>query len=565
MPLDFIKMHSLTMNLRKWGFPVLLALCPLFAQPLSAQTSEKPPVNWQNLDLQQDGVLGISTEKAYETFLKGRTGTPVIVAVIDSGVDIDHEDLEKNIWINTGDSIANGLDTDGNGYPDDRHGWNFIGNANGEHVQYDNLEVTRLIRELEPKYISILPSTPMSAEERREFETYQKMVTDYADKLQRAQFGQVSYRSLKRSTDIILEKMGIENPKLADFKKYNPDDDMEKMALRVIRSQLKDDPDFTKFYTGIEDAIEYFDNQIAYHLNKNFDPRPLVGDNYEDSSERYYGNPEVVGPDAEHGTHVAGIIAANRYNDLGIKGVADNVLIMTLRTVPDGDERDKDVANSIIYAVENGAKVINMSFGKGYAKDKPIVDQAVRMAMENDVLLIHAAGNDGIDLDSNPNFPNRFYVDSLGMNAGAADAWITVGATQWENNADLVATFSNYGQKTVDVFAPGVQINSTVPGSKYKELDGTSMAAPVVSGLAALLRSYYPHLSATDVKDIIMRSVTRIDQRVRIRDADGRRRKVPMDQICISGGVVNAYRAIELAEQTLTMKSRKDEAAQMTE
>lgn len=543
------------MNLKKWGIHLLVALTIGPLQPLQAQTSEKPPVNWQNLDLVRDGVMGISTEKAYEQLLKGRTGVPVIVAVIDSGVDIKHEDLEENIWINTEESIANGVDTDGNGYPDDRYGWNFIGNPEGEHVQYDNLEVTRLIRELEPKYISVLPSTPMSAEERREFERYQKMVTDYAEKLRQAQFGQVSYRSLKAATDIIIKKMGNENPSLSDFKAYQPADDTEKMAVRVIRSQLKEEPDFGSFYTELEEAIEYFDNQIAYHLNKNFDSRPLVGDDYENSSERYYGNADVIGPDAEHGTHVAGIIAANRDNDLGIRGVANNARIMTLRTVPDGDERDKDVANSILYAVENGAKVINMSFGKGYVKDKSIVDKAVRIAMENDVLLIHAAGNDGIDLDTNPNFPNRFYADSLGLTKGAAEAWITVGATQWKNDADLVATFSNYGQKTVDVFAPGVKINSTTPGSEYKELDGTSMAAPVVSGLAALIRSYFPELSAVEVKEIIMQSVTRIDHRVRVRDSEGRRRRVPMDQICISGGVVNAFRAIELAQQTVSQRT----------
>lgn len=537
------------MNIRKWGIPLLIALTSLSSLSLSAQKTDKPPVNWQNLDLQRDGVLGISTERAYETFLKDKNSTPVIVAVIDSGVDIYHEDLETRIWVNQQDSVVNGIDTDENGYVDDRYGWNFIGNPSGEHVQYDNLEVTRLIRELEPRYISVLPSTPMSAGERREFESYQKMVTDYAERLQKAQFGQISYRSLKKTIEKILEKMGTTAPTSADFSRYKPSDDMEKMAVRVVKSQLKEEPNFEKFYEELDEAIEYFDNQVAYHLNKKFDSRPLVGDHYEDSSERYYGNADVVGPDAEHGTHVAGIIAADRKNNLGIKGVADNVSIMTLRTVPDGDERDKDVANSILYAVENGAKVINMSFGKGYAKDKSVVDDAVRFAMENDVLLIHAAGNDGLDLDANPNFPNRFYVDSLGMTQGEANAWITVGATQWQNNGELIATFSNYGQKTVDVFAPGVKINSTVPGSQYKELDGTSMAAPVVSGLAALLRSYYPHLSAVEVKDIIMQSVTRIDHRVQIRDATGRKKRVSMDQICISGGVVNAYRAIELAEK----------------
>jgi len=238
-----------------------------------------------------------------------------------------------------------------------------------------------------------------------------------------------------------------------------------------------------------------------------------------------------------------------RNNGIGINGVADNVRIMVLRTVPDGDERDKDVANSIRYAVENGAKVINMSFGKAFSKDKQVVDDAVRFAMENDVLLVHAAGNDGQDNDSTPNFPNRHYVDSLGINQGEAEAWIEVGASSWKNDNEIVATFSNYGKRSVDVFAPGVAINSTMPGSTYKEQQGTSMASPVVAGLAALIRSYYPQLTAVQVKQAILDSVTPITQRVKVTGPDGQKLRVTMRDICVTGGIVNAYNALQLAEK----------------
>ena len=495
--------------------------------------------------------MGISTEKAYELLLNGKKSTPVVVAVIDGGVDVDHEDLKEVIWVNEKDSTATGTDEDGNGYVNDKYGWNFIGNASGENVHYDNLEVTRLVRELEPQYVSVLPSTPMDGEERREFAEYQKMVTDYAAKTQEARFGQVSYTGLKRVVDTIVARIGKEKPTLADFSSYKADGDLEKMTLKIVKKELKSEPDFSVFYADLEDGVEHFNNQVNYHLNKEFDSRHIVGDNYEDSSERYYGNADVTGPDADHGTHVAGIIGAVRDNDIGIKGVADNVRIMAVRTVPDGDERDKDVANSIRYAVENGAKVINMSFGKAFAKDKQAVDDAVRFAMENDVLLVHAAGNDGQDNDTTPNFPNRNFVDSLGINKGEAAAWIEVGASQWKNDSDLVASFSNYGRRSVDVFAPGVKIHSTMPGSTYKDQQGTSMAAPVVAGLAALIRSYYPELPAVEVKRIIMQSVTRIDQRVKVTGPDGRNMKVSMDDICVTGGVVNAYRAVELAEQAV--------------
>src|SRR5690606_3013605 len=466
--------------------------------------------------------------------------------------DLNHEDLKDVIWVNEKDSASTGKDEDGNGYVNDKHGWNFIGNANGENVHYDNLEVTRLVRALEPKYISVLPSTPMSGEERREFQEYQKMVTYYAGKMQEARFGQISYTGLKRAVDTMVSRMGKEKPTLADFESYRPEGDLEKMALKIIRKQLKDEPDFSKFYKDLEDGVEHFNNQINYHLNKEFDPRHIVGDDYENSRERFYGNADVTGPDADHGTHVAGIIGAIRDNDIGIKGIADHVRIMVLRTVPDGDERDKDVANSIRYAVENGAKVINMSFGKAFAKDKQAVDDAVRYAMENDVLIVHAAGNEGQDNDTEANFPNRNYVDSLGINQGEAPAWIEVGASQWKNDGDLVASFSNYGRRSVDVFAPGVKIHSTMPGSTYEDQQGTSMAAPVVAGLAALIRSYYPELPATEVKRIIMQSVTRVNQRVKVTGPDGRNMRVSMNDICITGGVVNAYKAVQLAEEAIT-------------
>lgn len=514
-----------------------------------AQKKDLPPVDWQHLDPQADGILGISTKKAYQELLQNKKASPVIVAVIDGGIEFNHEDLKNEMWVNTADSALTGNDRDGNGYVNDRYGWNFIGNAAGENVEFDNLEVTRLIRDLEPKYISVLPSTPLTADEKREFQHYQKLVTAYSSKLTIAQNGHYSIHIIQKAKENIVANIGKEKPTLADFKKYKAKDDMEKFALRYIESQFKENPDWDEFEESLKDAVKYFNSQILYHLNKDYDSRSIVGDNYENSHERHYGNSDVAGPDALHGTHVAAIIGASRDNGLGLDGISDAVQIMAIRAVPDGDERDKDVANSIRYAVDNGAKIINMSFGKGFAKDKAIVDEAVRYAMENDVLLVHAAGNDASNNDEVPVYPNKFYVDSLGINSGMADAWITVGANQWKGNSDLVASFSNYGKRTVDVFAPGAEIYSAAPESKYKRLDGTSMAAPVVSGLAALIRSYYPDLTAAETKQIIMDSVTPVDHKVRIRNAEGRRVKVRLGDISVSGGVVNAYKALQLAEE----------------
>ena len=522
----------------------MMALMPSL---ILAQDVEKPKENWQNLDLKADGVFGISTEKAYKELLKGKSSKPVIVAVLDGGIDEKHEDLKTVMWINADEISGNSLDDDKNGYQDDINGWNFIGSAKG-NIQYDNMELVRLVRKLQPKYAAALNSTPFNEQERKEFMLYKKLITDYMEKLQEAQMGLANTTIFKRYTEEIVAKMKLEKPTLADFENYKPANDIEEQVLKAIKSELKKNPDFGKLKEDVDEGLKYYNTLVTYHLNLDFNPRDIVGDDYSNSKERFYGNNDVTGPDAEHGTHVGGIIGAVRENDLGIRGVADNVRIMAVRTVPDGDERDKDVANSIRYAVDNGAKIINMSFGKAYSWDKKIVDEAVQYAMEKDVLLVHAAGNDGRNTDKSDNFPNKQFVDSLGINMGKAGAWIEVGASGWKNDESLLADFSNYGKKSVDVFAPGVKINSTFPNSTYKENDGTSMASPVVAGLAALIWSYYPELTSAQIKEVIMKSVTKVDTKVKIKEETGSR-KVPFSEISVSGGVVNAYSALQLAQK----------------
>lgn len=535
---------NLYMNFLKSLLFTSLLILPylVFSQP------DKPKSNWQNLDLLEDGIPGMSTEKAYKELLNDKKGKPVVVAVIDGGVDTKHEDLVNKMWVNTVEVRNDSIDNDQNGYVDDIYGWNFIGNANGVNVQYDNMEVLRLIRELHPKYISVLPTTPLSEEERREFIAYQMMNTDYMSKLQIAQLTERAIKAFKSQVDSIVNKIGSESPKKIDFKKYKPRNKMEGRTLSMINKGMEEEGDFSKFYEELIEGVKHYEAEVNYHLNMDYDPRKIVGDDYENGKERIYGNADVKGPDALHGTHVAGIIAADRNNEVGVKGVADNAKIMAIRVVPDGDERDKDVANAIYYAVDNGARVINMSFGKPYVKDKQLVDSAIRYAVLQNVLIVHAAGNEGEDNDVTPNYPNRNYVDSLGSNKGTAENWIEVGATGWRYDASLVTEFSNYGRRSVDVFAPGLDINSTIPDSKYKVEQGTSMAAPMVSGLAALIWSYYPSFKAADVKKIILESVMKPTHKVKIVQEKSRR-KVLMSEISVTGGIVNVYNALKLAEE----------------
>ncbi|WP_282638002.1 S8 family peptidase [Sphingobacterium thalpophilum] len=541
------------MNVKKSLYLIALGLIPT----ISFAQTDSVPANWFNLDYQTDGVMGISTEKAYKTLLKGKKSTPIIVGVLDGGVDVFHEDLKDVVWINPKDSVGNGKDNDGNGYINDKYGWNFIGNANGENVQFDNLELTRQLRELDKRFANVTPATELNAKDRKAFLAYQKMVVSYKNKLEEAKMGQFSYDALKRNLDAVVREIGKkpEEITLSDLENYHPKSNNQRIALGYAKEEIQANG-FAKFYEDITEGARYFNNQVEYHLNKEYDSRPIVGDNYENAKERFYGNADVKGPDALHGSHVAGIIGAKRNNNIGIDGVADNVKILTVRLVPDGDERDKDVANAIRYATDNGAKVLNMSFGKSYTHNKQTVDEAIKYAESKDVLMIHAAGNDSEDNDIEPNFPMKYYTNAKGDTTGVANNWITVGATGLYPDTELLAEFSNYGKNSVDVFAPGIKINSTVPDSKYKEEQGTSMAAPVVAGLAAMIRSYYPELTAVETKQIILESVEKPDQLVRVKVGETATKMARLADISVTGGIVNAYNAILKAEEYNNKKKK---------
>jgi cell wall-associated protease len=581
-------------NLRKLIFlaSLLVVSSVSFAQSKNVQL----PPNWFNLDLIENGYFGISTEKAYQEILKDKQPKQkVIVAVIDGGVDISHEDLKDVLWTNKKEIPGNGIDDDGNGYVDDVHGWNFIGSKKG-NLQFDNLELVRLLRIYTPKYQSTTNLTPLDSNQKEEFRLYKKMVGDFGKKYEDASNTFSVLVAINKVLDSVAKTNNKKIPSYEDIEKYKADDEVEEQIKTIIRKGSKEDGSFEKFYKNIKDGYEQYDAMLKYNLNPKYNVRAeLVGDDYTNSNQRDYGNNDVKGPDALHGTHVSGIIGANRANTLGIMGVANNVSIMAIRVVPTGDERDKDVANGIRYAVDNGAKVINMSFGKSYKWDKKVVDEAIKYAESKGVLLVHAAGNDNQNNDIEENYPNKYYdgpeaeaykaehkkpvkpdftppktvnpngmgmrpgmdrstfvkpipLDSAKYNLPHASNWIEVGASAYKDDDNLKADFSNYGKYNVDVFAPGFLINSTVPGSKYEELDGTSMASPVVSGLAALILSYYPNLKPSQVREIIMKSVSKVAHKVKYKNDKGENVRVLFSDICVSGGIVNTYNALKLAE-----------------
>ena len=529
---------------------LIFALTLILPFVMQAQLSS-PPENWQLLDKMKDGYMGVSAEKMYQELLKGKKSETVIVAVIDGGVDPLHEDLKDVMWRNPGEIPGNNKDDDGNGYVDDVYGWNFIGGKDGKNVNQDQLEITRLYVKYHEQFKNTDPSK-LSKKDKKLYDKYKEIETSVMEQKEEASANLMLYRSILESVKKVEQAIGKENISMEDVENFESDDANQMRAAQILKSMMADGGTVKDVKEQIQEGVDYYSSQAEYNYNPDLKVRHIVGDNYEDSYERFYGNNDVKGPDAFHGTHVAGIIAAKRGNGIGMDGVADNVRIMAVRAVPDGDERDKDVANAIIYAVNNGASVINMSFGKGYAWDKKAVDKAVKYAQKHDVLLVHAAGNDGESNDETDNFPNDKYEKSGLFSPKKAKNWIEVGALSWKDGEDMAANFSNYGKENVDLFAPGVAIYSTAPDGEYKHANGTSMAAPVVAGVAAVIRSYYPDLTATQVKDVLMSSTTMTkNARVKMPGSD---KVVPFTDLCVTGGVVNSYEAVKKAA---TVKGKK--------
>jgi len=510
-----------------------------------AQTSVKTdvPKGWHLLSKQTSGYYGIGLDKAYD-FLKGKKSTPIIVAVIDSGVDTTHEDLKPILWHNPGEIPGNGIDDDKNGYVDDVYGWNFLGGRDGKNVKEDSYEAARVYHAYKDKFENVTDPSTLSKEDQENYKVWIRAKQDVV--------GEVDLSLLEKYQQIEKDMMAGDSVIQIDLKKKEYDcKDLEGYSPTSISAQklkqtmtyicsLNKNNDITN-----EQILDDLQGEIRKMESAEKAPPDyrgnIVKDNYNDFNDRFYGNNDVMAGTPFHGTHVSGIIAAARNNGLGIDGIADNVRIMMVRAVPDGDEHDKDIALAIRYAADNGARVINMSFGKGFSPQKEWVDDAVRYAQSKGVLLIHAAGNDAADIDTAWNFPTPVYK----TDGKRASNWITVGASGDPQLGGLAASFSNYGKKEVDVFAPGVKIYSTIPGGNtYGEAQGTSMASPVVAGVAALILEYYPNLSAEQVKYVIEKSSVKPEVKVKVPGSD---EEVDMSELSASGGLLSAYEAVKLA------------------
>lgn len=528
-----------------------------FSQSPAPDSVDAPPQNWFLLDPEADNIQGISIEKAYQTLLKDKPSKKVIVAVMDTGVDINHEDLKDNIWVNLKEIAGNEIDDDKNGYVDDVHGWNFLGGKEGSLV-HDHAEVTREYIRLKPRFEK---QEKAGKKDKEEFAYWEKVKKKYendsnANQKKLEEFEQQfnlyanALYTISFCDSMLRSNLPIERITLKEINDYHAPNDtllMVKRTLESVYQNLEPETELGEFLVELEIHIyalkEYVEDLLvavkSYDLA--YEPRKIVGDTEANPSEKYYGNNDVSDP-SKHGTHVAGIIAANRKNAIGANGVASDVVIMPIRVVPaSGDERDKDIANGIIYAADNGAQVINMSFGKYFSPHKEVVEKAIKYAEQKGVLLVHAAGNDGDNLDEKNHYPVPVYT-----NGKIAGNWLEIGASSWGEGKDFVADFSNYGKKTVDVFAPGTAIYATIPNNEYESLQGTSMATPVVAGIAAVLFSYFPALSAEDVKTIIAQSARKFDG-LKV-NKPGTSDETDFSQLSKTGGLANAYEAVKLAE-----------------
>lgn len=533
---------------------IIVTVAVLIANVAISQTAKRPD-NWFNLDEKNDKVNGVSTERTYEELLKDKKSTTIIVGVLDSGVDYLHEDLKDVMWTNDKEIPGNGIDDDKNGYIDDIHGWNFIGGKDGKNVEKDNLELVRIYKAYKTKYDGKTEKDLANKQEKKEFELFQKVKEDYQKQKDNYQGTLNQLKFIRESlADLVsyFKEKGITKIDAEALKTYEPKDQKSKQAKFIATQMLSQDSnaELLDIMDQVDEGYEQIENLVNFSLNPEFDSRTIVGDDYSNSNERYYGNADCKGPFCFHGTHVAGIIAASRKNGVGMDGIANNVKIMSVRCVPNGDERDKDVANAIRYAVDNGAKILNMSFGKKYSWDKKVVDEAVKYAESKGVLLIHAAGNDGADIDETIHYPCKKFENSK----KEAGNFIDVGALSWKDGEKIAAPFSNYGKKTVDIFAPGVDIYSTAPEGKYKDASGTSMAAPVVAGVCAVLKSYYPELTPEQIKKIVVKSCNIENKEKKVIKPGTKDELVEFDQLSRTGGTINLYEAVKMAQGMVKVK-----------
>ncbi|MGH1384462.1 S8 family serine peptidase [Kordia sp.] len=525
-----------------------------FAKKKTLTKTEKQ--NWHFKDIYEDSIPGISLDKAYRELLKNKKGSTIIVAVLDTELDIEHKDLKNQIWINSDEIPNNNIDDDNNGYLDDIHGWNYLQTVQGGNIQYSRFGCTRIIEKYKPifenKTLQNIPSNKI-----KQFKEYQRAIKIFQKEKKYILEDIAAYKRIKNKfieVDSLLTKyFPRKNYTISEIDSISKitNDSLLKPQLRFMKYYLKNNINPKWADENIKNEKIKLDTWLDFSYND----RKVQGDNIDDISDISYGNNNIQGSKrGSHGTKVMSVLAATRNNDIGINGISNSLKVMFLGVAPLGNEHDKDIALAIRYAVDNGAKIINMSIGKEFSMHPEWLEEAFKYAESKDVLIVSSAGNKSYDLNSEFDYP-----DDYNENGEYVKNFIKVGASSYKADSTMVWLSSNYSVKNVDIFAPGHKIYC-LSRSRARNSSGTSLASAVVSGIAALIRSHYPNLSAIEVKEIILESGISFDVDVVQPYPYGEKQppnKIPFSSLSKSGKIVNAYNALLMAEEVSKKKRRK--------
>lgn len=538
----------------------IFSICIVFTNFCFSQTpltkkqklSDEEYKYWWYKDYTQDTIAGTSLDRAYKELLQNKKGREIIVAVLDTKLDIFHEDLKDQIWVNEDEIPDNGIDDDNNGYVDDVNGWDFLSNDKGEFLAYENAEIVRVIRKYDPIFKG-KKLEDIAENQKQAFQIYIKAKSELETSLNvykvRLKNTYADYETFQKAQTLLqkmLKKEKFTSYDLYSLQKIEQKDTLVLQYVNFMKKKLRS----STTLESLKDGIEYYENGLYKTYNIDYNEREIVGDNDKNINDKFYGYHKVHGRvPFEHSIGVSGVIGARRDNNIGIQGISNNIKIMPIVMVASGDEHDKDIALAIRYAVDNGASVINMSWGKDYSTHQNWVHDAMKYAEKHDVLLVKSAGNLTNNIDV-----KRYFLSDYIEDKEVVTNCIMVGASNYNATEKLSAYFSNYGKNNVDIFAPGVKMYTTKSDNEYEYSRGTSVAAPVVSGISAMIRSYYPNLTASEVKMILMESGSSFDLKVRIYNRNGKNTYLPFSELSKSGKIVNAYNALLLAEKVSNAK-----------
>lgn len=536
------------------------------------EQKKQADLDWYNCSFDKDGVYGAEVNKAYD-FLKGKKiKKRPVVALIGSGMDIEHEDLKQAIWVNPKEK-ADGKDNDKNGLVDDINGWNFLGGKDGQVMEATMREGDREFLRLKDKYADYIfdgknynkvidgkLTKVADPENIEEYNYYRNQVLPESPMAGTYSGWQLTY-ILKAYADkfdqMMKERFPGKELTEADFSIcYDPKaprDSLSEVSFMMCAMGFgvyKTDK-WETVYAGIKSGAQIEQAKAEYERKVGqfgADGRKdIIGDNYLDINYNKYGNNVLLTADAAIGTMEAGIIVAKRENGLGGNGIMDQAEIMTLRVAANGEPYLKDIALAIRYAVDHQADIIMLPVQNTlYPEDqKKWISEALEYAESKGVFCITPAWEGAQDLAVETYYPNRWMTGKKELTN-----LMVVCSSDKNGNPSMN---SNYGAKEVDLYAPGMEIYSTYTGDTYQSGTGLGLAAATTVGVAALIKAYYPHLTGTQIRNILLETVTsRKDAEVEkgiIVDGKPTQDLFLFGDLCLSGGIINAYQAVVAADK----------------